>query len=138
MACKTTKKNHQEKLSKRSLCPWCESSASIKEEVGAAIVAAFFTVTTTVVSEYVLMSYRAHGFVINVQPCFTAAPATTPSNPRTTDTATGIRMKHIEGVMPPASRHAMMIEHAVESIASSAPTGRRHDVYKKSQPTSLR
>lgn len=125
-------------MSKRSLCPWCESSTSIKEEVGAAIVAAFVTVTATVMSEYVLVTYSAHSFVINVQPRFTAAPATTPSNPGTTDTATGIRMKHIESVMPPASRHAVMVKHAIEGIASRAPTGRRHDVYRERQPTSLR
>ena len=122
-------------MSKRSLCPWCESSTSIKEEVGAAIVAAFITVTATVMSEYVLVSYSAHSFVINVQPRFTAAPAATPS---TTDTTTGIRMKHIESVMPPAGRHTVMVEHAVEGIASRAPTGRRHDVYRERQPTSLR
>ena len=128
------KQNRQRKQKGvRSLCPY-ESSASIKEQIGTTIVTAFLAVTT---SKHVLVPHCAHRLVVNVQPCLTAATATTPGDPSTTGTATGIRVKHIEGVVTSASGHAVVVEHAVEGIASRAPAGRRHDIYHECQLPSL-
>ena len=93
------------------------------------IVAAFLTVPVTV-SEYVLVPHRAHRLVVNMQPRLTAATA---GSPGTTGIATGVRMKHIDGVVASASGDAVMAEHAVESIASRVPTGRCHDLYRERQ-----
>ena len=98
---KQPKKPVKKKQRSRSPCPF-KSSASMKEQVGTAIVAAFLTVTVTVtVSEYVLVLHRAHRLVVNVQPRLTAATAITPNNLNTTGTATEVRVKHVKGVVPP-------------------------------------
>ena len=101
------------------------------------IVAAFLTVTVTV-SEYVLVLHRDHCLVINVQPRLTATTATTPSNPSTNGIATGVRVKHVEGIVAPVSGDIVVIEHAVEGIARRATTSRRHDLYREHQPPSLK
>ena len=95
--------------------------------VGTAIVATFLTITVTV-SEYVIVPNRAHRLVVNVQPRLTAATAFTPSNPSTNGTATGVQVKHVEGVVAPVSGNTVVVEHAVEAIASRATTGWRHKI----------
>ena len=74
-------------------------SAIIKEKVSAPLVSQ----PPNMVPKHVLMSHRAHCFIIDVQPNFPCV-------------AVSVRVKDVDIIVPTACRFSVMVEHSIELV----------------------
>ena len=95
------------KGNRKGLCP-SGRSTTIKEEISTSIVCPIIVVSP----ENVLVPYRTHCLVIDVQPSFSTSIAATA--PRAAIT---VRVEHIKRIVSAACRHAMVVEHPIERVA---------------------
>jgi hypothetical protein len=79
---------------------YLSGGATIKEKISTPLVS---RPLSTMLPEHVLMSHRAHCFIIDVQPNFPCI-------------AVSVLMKNIDRIVPATRRLAVMVEHPTERI----------------------
>ena len=72
---------------------------TIKKKIGTPLIG---RPLSTILPEYVLMSHRAHCFIIDVQP--------------NSCVAVSVRVKNVDCIVPAIRRLAMMVEHSIKLV----------------------
>jgi hypothetical protein len=100
----------------------CECGATIKQHISTPALLDPGPLIA-IASKHLVVPYRAHSFIVNVQPRF-EFPTTVVTVP--------IRMEHVDRIVPASCRFAVVIEHPIQLVVYSRIIGSGcHDFWTK-------